>query len=624
LPERGAVASSTVNNYLPMALFVSAALAVWVAMLVQRRPSVRGGSPFLWLIAAVGWWCVSGAVHALVGGVELKILWAKLQYIGVASVPPLWLLFAAAYAEAGWVQRPARVAWLWIVPAATVIVAATNEWHLAMWPGVTLEASGATIYDHGWWFWIAAATNYGYVVAGAMFIVRALRKSPPPYRTQHAALIAASLLPLASNLVYLTGFSIPGFDPTPHAFALSGLLFTWALLRHRLFDLVPVARDMVVDSLTDAVVVLDPSQRVLDMNASARELAGRPETWLGKPVDEVLPFLKKAPLELRTGFASTITIGDGDGRSHYDLHLAPVRTRSHTPEAWALLVRDITAQRRAAEERDALSARIAEQQQRESLSVLAGGLAHDFNNLLAGIVGNADLLSLKVAPSSEMGNNVGAILLGAQRAADLVDKMLAYAGERHGSTSRVDLDHLVRDLLDLLQASAARHCTLHYEGTPAFVDVDATQIRQVAMNLIINAAEAVEEATGVVRVRIGIERLSARQLTEMDSPPEARPGTYAYLEVRDNGPGMSADTMQKIFNPFFTTKATGHGLGLAAVQGIVRGHRGVLRVDSTPGYGAKFCCWFPLADTTKQEPSIASGQSELSHGSALREGAAVQ
>jgi signal transduction histidine kinase len=596
--------SGTVNNYIPMALFASAALALWVAMLVQRTPSARGASPFLWLLAATGWWCVSGAVHALVDTVELKILWAKLQYIGIASVPPLWLLFAAAYAHAGWAKRPARVAALWLVPVVTLVAAATNEWHLAVWPHVALQPNGVTVYEHGWWFWIAATTTYAYVVSGTLFIARALRASPPPYRTQHLALIAASLLPLASNVVYLAGFSIPGFDPTPHAFVLSGLLFTWAVFRHHLFTLVPVARDMVVDSLSDAVVVLDRSQRVIDMNASARELARRPAVWLGKPVDEVLPFLKQAPLELRTGFSSTITVAVGDSEAHYDLHLAPVRTRAHTPEAWLLLVRDITAQRRAAEERDALSARVAEQQQRESLSVLAGGLAHDFNNLLAGIVGNADLLSLKVAPSSEMGNNVGAILLGAQRAADLVDKMLAYAGERHGSTSRVDLDHLVRDLLDLLQASAARHCTVHYEGTPALVDVDATQIRQVAMNLIINAAEAVDEATGVVRVRIGIERLSARQLTEMDSPPDAQPGTYAYLEVRDNGPGMDAETMQKIFNPFFTTKATGHGLGLAAVQGIVRGHRGALRVDSTPGYGAKFCCWFPLAPVSPGEESV--------------------
>jgi signal transduction histidine kinase len=157
----------------------------------------------------------------------------------------------------------------------------------------------------------------------------------------------------------------------------------------------------------------------------------------------------------------------------------------------------------------------------------------------------------------------------------------------------------VRDLLELLQASAASHCTLHYEGTPAFIDADATQMRQVAMNLIINAAEAVEERVGVVRIRIGIERLSARQLAEMDAAPDAVPGTFVYLEVRDNGHGMDKEMMQRIFKPFFTTKHSGHGLGLPAVQGIVRGHRGALRVDSTPGFGARFCAWFPLADSSE-------------------------
>jgi signal transduction histidine kinase len=109
----------------------------------------------------------------------------------------------------------------------------------------------------------------------------------------------------------------------------------------------------------------------------------------------------------------------------------------------------------------------------------------------------------------------------------------------------------------------------------------------------------VEEGVGLVRIRIGIERLSARQLSEMDAAPGATPGTFAYFEVRDNGHGMDKDTMQRIFQPFFTTKHSGHGLGLAAVQGIVRGHRGALRVDSTPGFGARFCAWFPLADAAE-------------------------
>jgi signal transduction histidine kinase len=568
---------------------------MWVAMLVQRRPGTRAAGPFLWLVAAIAWWCVAGAFHALAGTVALKVVSSKIQYVGIAGAGPLWLLFAADYAGVRWFKTPRRLLALWTIPFVTVIMAATNEWHHAMWPSVSVGANGLTTYAHGWWFWIVMAFNYVAVLSGTVLVARNLRRSPPPFRAQFQVLLAAALLPLTGNLIYVTGNSIPGLDPTPLAFVCSSLLFTWALFRHHLFDLVPVAHDMVVDSLSDAMIVLDTARRVLDMNAAARRLAGDVPDWLGRPVGHVLPFLQHHSIEFEANASSTLTVGHGDAAVYYDVRLMPVNAKTQELKAWVMLLRDITDQRKAAAERETLSARIQEQQQRESLSVLAAGLAHDFNNLLTGIVGNADLLSLKLAPSSEMGNNVGAILLGAQRAADLVDKMLAYAGERHGSMSRLDLDDLVRDLLDLLQASAARHCKLHYEGTPAFIDADATQIRQVVMNLIINAAEAVEEGVGAIRIRTGIERLSARQLAEMDAASEAVPGTFAYFEVRDNGPGMDREMMQRIFQPFFTTKHSGHGLGLPAVQGIVRGHRGALRVDSTVGFGARFCAWFPLA-----------------------------
>ena len=225
---------------------------------------------------------------------------------------------------------------------------------------------------------------------------------------------------------------------------------------------------------------------------------------------------------------------------------------------------------------------------------------------MAGIIGNADLLSLQIPPSSELGSNVGAILLGAQRAADLVDKMLAYAGERHGSTERVDLDALIRDMVDLLRASAARHCTLTYEGLAAVIEADPTQVRQVVMNLIINAADAVEESTGLIDVVTGMESLTADELGKVDAAPDAAPGEYAYLDVRDNGAGMDPVTLARIFEPFYTTKPTGHGLGLAAVQGIVHSHRGALRVESAQGSGSRFRVWFPLAEPDQAPPRPSS------------------
>lgn len=326
-------------TFTSIALFVSAALAGWVAMLVQRRPSTPGARPLVWLLAAVAWWCVTGACDGLVDTVEQKVIWAKLQYLGITSAPPLWLQFAAAFAGISWFRDRRLLIALWFVPATTVFVAATNEWHLAMWPTVTMRADGITIFGHGWWFWTAISFAYVYVFAGALLVARTLRRSPPPFRAQHHALIAASLLPLLGNAFYISGLTVDGFDPTPHAFTLSALLFAWAVYRHNLFDLVPVARDMVVDSLGDAVIVIDPSHRVLDMNAAARALAGCDTRWLGLTIETLLPFLHESILALTHGIESTAAIDIRGVLTHYEVRLVPVRTEMREDAAWPLSAR---------------------------------------------------------------------------------------------------------------------------------------------------------------------------------------------------------------------------------------------------------------------------------------------
>ena len=601
---------------LPVVLFLTAALAFGVAWRIRGATSVPGAGAFYCLMASVAVWCATSGIHGLAGSLESKILWAKIQYGAICSVPPLWFLFAAEYADVNWMaRRRAKIA-LWVIPVFTIGAAWTNEWHGAVWPNVTLQPNGVGVYDHGAWFWIAATYNYLLVLGGAVLFIKALRTTPPPFRSQWIALIAAALVPLAGNAAYLFGFTVPGLDPTPVAFTVSGLLFIRALHRDRLFELVPVARDTVIESLSDAVIVLDSSKRILDMNAAARAIAGHPPQWTGKPIGALMPMLRDVRLDVVTDWSTTLAqhAGRPDER-YFDVRVIRVHTRRGRAAAWVMVMQDVSEQLRAEAERSALAARVQEQQKRESLSVLAGGLAHDFNNLLTGIVGNADLLSLHIPPSSDMGHSVGAILLGAQRAADLVDKMLAYAGERHGSIERVDLNALVDDMVDLMRASAARHCALDYEGEAATIEADATQIRQVIMNLIINAADVVHEQTGRIAVTVGAEALTVSDLRAVECADDAVPGDYAYLDVADNGPGMDETTLARIFQPFFTTKPTGHGLGLAAVQGLVHGHRGALRVRSIVGAGTVFRVWFPLAPV-RPEAAPTDAPSARSHTSA--------
>jgi two-component system cell cycle sensor histidine kinase/response regulator CckA len=266
---------------------------------------------------------------------------------------------------------------------------------------------------------------------------------------------------------------------------------------------------------------------------------------------------------------------------------------------WLVIARDMSARRKADLERRALDARVQEQQRLESLSVLAGGMAHDFNNLLTSILGNADLISMETSDQA-VRKSADSIVIGAQRAAELVSKMLAYAGEGRGIAELVDLDELVREMHNLLQASVARHCRLEYRssGTLPHVKVDPTQVRQVVMNLIVNAAEAVDDG-GLVTVAGGIEDLDAAALEEMTFSAEAVPGRFAFVQVADNGPGMDHATQARIFEPFFSTKQTGRGLGLAAVQGIIRSHHGALKLTSTRSRGTTFKVWFPVADASE-------------------------
>ena len=250
------------------------------------------------------------------------------------------------------------------------------------------------------------------------------------------------------------------------------------------------------------------------------------------------------------------------------------------------------------EQRRHLETQVLQAQKLESLGVLAGGIAHDFNNLLTGVLGNAQLAQYDLPPVSPVREYVEEIEQAARRAAELCRQMLAYSGKGRFVVQPIDLSEVVEEMGHLLEVSiskkAALKCDLA-EGLPA-ITADATQIRQIILNLITNASEALGEHSGVISVSTGVmdcDRVYFRTTYLDEDLPEGR---YVYVEVADTGCGMDQDTCGKIFEPFFTTKFTGRGLGLAAVLGIVRGHRGAIRVYSEPGEGTTFKVLFPAVD----------------------------
>jgi two-component system cell cycle sensor histidine kinase/response regulator CckA len=254
--------------------------------------------------------------------------------------------------------------------------------------------------------------------------------------------------------------------------------------------------------------------------------------------------------------------------------------------------RDITEHRN-------LEQQMLHTQKLESLGVLAGGIAHDFNNLLTGILGNADLAKEDISPVAPARTSLHGIEVAARRAADLCRQLLAYSGRGRFLIQPIDLQDLVQEMGHLLSVSISKKVVLKFhfsQGLPA-IEADATQLRQVVMNLIVNASEAIGERSGVISITTGLAYCDAAYLHGCFTSDGIAEGDFVYLEIADTGDGMDKATLDRIFDPFFTTKFTGRGLGLAAVLGIVRGHKGAIKVYSEKRRGSTFKLLFPACET---------------------------
>ncbi len=363
------------------------------------------------------------------------------------------------------------------------------------------------------------------------------------------------------------------------------------------------------DSINDAVFVneVGPDHRpgrFLQVNdVACRRLGYTREELLGlSPRDISTPeaYERASAISTRLGADGSAVIESihvaKDGR-RIPVESSVKRFRYLGRHAALSISRDVTDRKRAEGERLDMERRMQHVQKLESLGVLAGGIAHDFNNILVAVLGYADLALSELPQSSPARESVGEIEIAARRAAELCRQMLAYSGRGKFVIELIDLGELVADTMHLLKASISKKATLVLDLAQALppIEGDATQVRQVLMNLATNASEAVGSQGGVIRVTTGVVACTSDVLSQTivgDGLPE---GDYVFLEVDDNGCGMDDLTVGRVFEPFFTTKFTGRGLGMAAALGIVRGHKGTIAIRTAPGEGTTFRVLFPVA-----------------------------
>jgi PAS domain S-box-containing protein len=358
----------------------------------------------------------------------------------------------------------------------------------------------------------------------------------------------------------------------------------------------------IVNSIEEGVIVYDIDLRYQLWNRFMEILTDMPATEvIGKQATELFPHLQEqgiVNLLERALAGETILSNDTPYRIPHTNKTgwvmgmySPLITPNGDIIGVVGTIRDITGRKQA---EDALR----QTQKMESLGILAGGIAHDFNNLLVAMLGQTSLAFAKLPENHPAQSHIKKASQAAERAADLTQQMLAYSGRGHFEKQPINLNQLIQENLHLMAVAVPKQVYLRSNLAPSLplISGDVGQIQQVLMNLILNGAEAIGATNGVVTIVTSTEEVTADddRIWRYDHD-NLKPGLYVTLEIYDTGGGMDETVLPRIFDPFFTTKTTGRGLGLAAVQGIVRGHEGGLRVYSEPGKGSTFKILLPAS-----------------------------
>lgn len=349
------------------ALILAALLACGIAAAAWPRRNAPGGTAFVLMMVATATWELFRVLEAIAVEPGAKIYWARFEYLGIATVPVLWLLFTRQYSSRDRSRPGLGPAWLWLVPAATLALAFTNDQHGWLWSEIkpASDAAGAhLIYAHGPGFWVAALYNYLLVLLGTVILLGAILHGKEVDRRQAVSLLAGAIITWIANMAYLSGVApVPGLDPTPFTFTLTGAIYAYTIYRYRLFDLVPVSRHTLLENMVEGVLVLDNEHRIADINSAAMRFLGlSPNSCIGGSAPTLLgnwpQFLEYCNSERETRGEITLL-----GR-HLDVRAMPLYEQGRRRHGLLLVLRDITDHRTAEDQlRDAnarLHAHLAE------------------------------------------------------------------------------------------------------------------------------------------------------------------------------------------------------------------------------------------------------------------------
>ncbi len=586
---------------------LAAIVSVGVLFYAWRYRASQDMPALVWLMFTVVGWLACNIFDLVTPTEAGTIFWAKAGYLFVTSTPLVWLRFALRYTNQYKWLKASYFAWFCVIPLITIILVFTNEMHHLMWAVYTFlpvnNALAIQIPRHGLWFWVNVAHGYLLVFLSAGLIIRQSFKSFTLYRQQSIWLVTGALTPIVGNAIYVFKL-IPGLeqDYTSVTFAIAGIAFVIGMSRHQLFDLQPVARDAVIDSMSDAMFALDNQNRIVDLNPAALAMMGtEANALLGQsaaqafaPWHDIVEQFKRT-LEVQTDIVAEYN----QQQRHYDLRIFPLHDRRGRITGRSIVVRDIT-DRKAIEL--ALRERTAELETlNEQLDAFARTVAHDIKDPLTGVVALTSLLSeysQDLSPDA-IQEYLDGITQSTMRLTGIVDALLLLASVRQiavVNTEPLDMPAIITNVQKRLSVLIAeRQATFITPETWPTIHSYGPWIEEVWANYVSNA---IKYGGTPPRVEVGFSIADCRlPIADEEGTPKSKvqnPKSEIRLWVRDNGSGLAVEQQAQLFTKFTRLRDTGpgHGLGLSIARDIVEKLGGEVGVQSEVGQGSTF--WFTL------------------------------
>lgn len=579
-------------------LGLTAALSAGTAGIAwQRRHRTPAGLAFVWTMLAVTFYAVAAAAEAASVTQRSKIFFSSLEYVGSGSIIVLFVVLASQLSQRCQWLSPQAIRRLAAVPLLNVLLVATNHWHRLVWRDFTWSSRDpqVLIYEHGPGFTWVLFWSYLYIFGSIVLLVSAARRPTQLQRRQSVLIILGTLLPLLGALVYQFDLTPPGLNITPMSFLLTGTLYLLSLLHFRLFDLVPVARDMLIEHMSDGVLVVDYRQRIIDLNPAAKQLTGLTSACIGQPLNRVLPYWHQVISDLEHQGRQEITL-QTEHQRYLDLTLVSLKDRWHRRSGQLLIFRDSTHHHRASlqlrQAKEAAEAAV------QAKSDFLARMSHEIRTPMNSVMAMLSLLE-KTSTQSDQQLYANIAQSSAESLLSLLNDILDFSKADSGKLQLEAVDfNLVEQLGNLAKSMVAK---AHAKQLELVVDLrgiqhpqvngDVIRLRQIVTNLVDNAIKFTADGEVVIRAR----------LQELDK------SLMLTASVQDTGIGIPANRLNSLFDPFTQVDVSttrhygGTGLGLAIAKTLCELMGGNIRVYSQPGQGS--CFEFQLQLQPPQESS---------------------